>query len=50
MLTITIIFSLLVALWGHWSAITAARAERDSRRLARADRERPPPPMISRGH
>lgn len=44
MLTIAIIFTLLVALWGHQSVIAAARSERggdDSARRADEPRRRP---------
>jgi len=42
MLTIAIIFTLLVALWGHHSAIAAARRQRGSNPRAVPDRDRTP--------
>jgi hypothetical protein len=42
MLTIAIIFTLLVALWGHHSAIVAARRQRGSDPHAASDDDRTP--------
>ena len=48
MLTIAIIFTLLVALWGHHSVIAAARRQRGSNRRAGSDRDSTPS-IASRG-
>lgn len=53
MLTIMIIFTLLVALWGQSDAIASARAQRARKRRHGAAREsstRIAPPIASSGH
>jgi hypothetical protein len=54
MLTIAIIFTLLVALWGHWSAVVAARPPRDGDLRPDTDGDStqagPMPPVSSSGH
>jgi hypothetical protein len=48
MLTIAIIFTLLVALWGHRSATSTASRQRDSKPGAASDHDRTPA-IASRG-